>query len=385
MGWATNVLAVQMMFYPTDFIGIKPWFGWQGIVPANATNLARRSTAIITSKLLNLRSLFEDFDAQGFSEHLDEVIDQITDEILKESAEKYSAAMWASMNDVVRGQIRTMLRAEIKAVTVQILADIGERIEEVIDLEDIVVETAHRDRKLIGDMFQTVGDEEFKFIKRSGAYFGFLFGVVQMIVWVLYPAWWVLPFFGFLVGYVTNWLALKLIFEPAEPRQIGPFTLQGLFHKRQEPVAREFSTMVSRDVLNPDNMVRKMVTGETGDTLFGIVEKHIGAMLEKYKKNPMTAALVPGDKWDEISTEVFARVREELPRAGGFLHIFTSRAIDIYGELMDRMVKLDSKSFEAILRPPFQKDEWKLIVAGAILGGAAGVLQVLYLFGDTLS
>ena len=28
--------------------------------------------------------------------------------------------------------------------------------------------------------------------------------------------------------------ALKLIFEPVEPRKIGPFVLQGLFLKRQE-------------------------------------------------------------------------------------------------------------------------------------------------------
>ena len=384
VGWFTNVLAVQMMFYPTDFVGIKPWFGWQGIVPANAIKLARRSTAIITEKLLNLKLLFENFDAEGFSEHLDGVIDQITDEILKESAEKYSAEMWAKMPEPVRGQVRTMLRAEIKAVTVKILADIGKQVEDIIDLEDIVVETAHRDRALMAEMFQRVGVEEFKFIKRSGAYFGFLFGIVQMIIWVVYPAWWVLPFFGFLVGYATNLLAIKLIFSPAEPKKVGPWTIQGLFHKRQEPVAREFSSMVSSDVLNPENMVARMVTGKPGDTLFGIVESHIGEMLEKYKKNPMTAALVPADKWDDIRDEVFARVREELPKEGGFLHIFTGRAINIYNELMDRMVKLDSKSFEGILRPPFQEDEWKLILAGAVLGLGAGVLQVLYLFGETL-
>jgi uncharacterized membrane protein YheB (UPF0754 family) len=384
VGWGTNVLAVQMMFYPTDFVGIKPWIGWQGIVPANAVGLAARSTDIITTKLLNLRELFQNFDAKGFTSHLDGVIDDITDQVITESAAKYGGDMWAKMNDTVRGQIHAMLRAEIHAVTIQILADLGEQIEDVINLKDIVVETAHRDRKLMGQMFQTVGSEEFKFIKHSGAYFGLAFGILQMLVWVIYPVWWVLPFFGFLVGYATNLLAIKLIFEPAEPKKFGPWTIQGLFHKRQEPVAREFSTMVSRDILNPDNMVQKMVTGNTGAAFFAIVDKHIGALLERYKKNPMTAALVPADKWDEIGEEVFARVRDELPKKGGFLHIFTERAIDICGELMERMVKLDSKSFEGILRPPFQKDEWKLVVVGAVLGGAAGVLQVIYLFGDTI-
>jgi hypothetical protein len=48
------------------------------------------------------------------------------------------------------------------------------------------------------------------------------------------------------------------------------------------------------------------------------------------------------------------------------------------------MVNLDPESFEGVLRPAFQQDEWKLIVAGAVLGLGAGVLQVLYMFQDML-
>lgn len=372
------------MFYPLDFVGVRPWFGWQGIVPAHAKALAARSTEIITEKLINLRMLFDKFDAQGFSANLDQALDELTEQVIEETASKYAPEMWAQMPDPVKAQVRAMLRAEIHTVSVKILEDMGKEIEDIIDLKAIVVETAHRDRALIGEMFQTVGAEEFKFIKRSGAYFGLAFGVPQMFAWVLYPAWWVLPFFGFFVGYATNWLALKLIFEPAQPKKLGPFTVQGLFHKRQQAVAGEFARMVSTAILNPSNMVDKMVTGEAGARLFGIVEKHVGDMLERYKANPMTAAMVPPDKFDEIRTELFARIREDLPKPGGFLHIFTSQAIDVYGELFDRMTELDSESFEGILRPAFQKDEWKLIVAGAALGLGAGTLQVVYLFGDQL-
>lgn len=38
---------------------------------------------------------------------------------------------------------------------------------------------------------------------------------------------------GALVGYVTNWIALKWIFEPLNPVSVGPFVLQGMFLKRQ--------------------------------------------------------------------------------------------------------------------------------------------------------
>ena len=41
-----------------------------------------------------------------------------------------------------------------------------------------------------------VAGPEFKFIERSGLYFGFLFGIIQMFVWIVYPAGWVLPAAG---------------------------------------------------------------------------------------------------------------------------------------------------------------------------------------------
>lgn len=49
---------------------------------------------------------------------------------------------------------------------------------------------------------------------------------VQALVYFFYKGVWVLPVAGFLVGYGTNWVALKLIFEPAHPRSLGCFTLQ---------------------------------------------------------------------------------------------------------------------------------------------------------------
>ena len=39
--------------------------------------------------------------------------------------------------------------------------------------------------------------------------------------------WWVLPLTGFILGYLTNYLALKMIFEPIEPVDVwGVFTWQ---------------------------------------------------------------------------------------------------------------------------------------------------------------
>ena len=40
VGWLTNYLAVKMMFYPIEFVGIKPFLGWQGLIPAKRRQMA---------------------------------------------------------------------------------------------------------------------------------------------------------------------------------------------------------------------------------------------------------------------------------------------------------------------------------------------------------
>ncbi len=40
VGWGTNVLALHMTFEPIEPWGRPPWFGWQGIIPANAVRMA---------------------------------------------------------------------------------------------------------------------------------------------------------------------------------------------------------------------------------------------------------------------------------------------------------------------------------------------------------
>ncbi len=380
VGWWTNAVAVRMMFEPTEFVGIKPYLGWQGIVPASALKLASRSTDLILGKLLNVRDLFAKFDAKQTAKELGPALDKMTDDTLNDVIGKHVPGIWSAMAPQAQQVIRSMLRSEIEQATIDILEDFHKNVEKIIDLKKVVMSEVAKDRKLISVMFQTVGEKEFRFIKVSGWYFGLPFGVLQMLQWVIIPVWWTLPVAGFAVGYATNWIALKLVFEPQQPTKIGPFVVQGLFHKRQQEVAEQYAATISSKVMNPRNIVRTITAGEHGEALFGIVKKHMGALLDKYAQHPMAATLFPADKRDALREEMFARLQAELPKEGGFLEQFAARTMDIQGELMARMKRLDASSFEGVLRPAFQQDEWKLIVVGGVLGLAAGFVQLVTCF-----
>jgi uncharacterized membrane protein YheB (UPF0754 family) len=385
VGWFTNVVAIKMMFHPVEFVGIPPYLGWQGVIPANALRLAKVSNTLITEKLLSLRQLFDEtFNAESFTGKLGAVVDDVTEQIIDEVANKHAKAMWDNAGEFMQNKVRNQVRTEVVEVSHAIALDMADRIDEIMDIERTVLEAIDRHRALMGEMFYEVGREEFRFIERSGLYFGFLFGIVQMVIWVLYPAPWILPAAGFGVGYFTNWVAIKLVFAPREAVKLGPMTVQGLFHKRQPEVAEAFGRIVATRVLNADNIVRTVMESDGAERMNEIVETRVSELIAKYEAHPMAALVLPEAERPALRAEVLERIQREWPKPGGFFHTFAGEAVDLHGELERRMAALDRESYEGVLRPAFQQDEWKLIAAGAVLGTLAGLLQLVYIFGDAM-
>lgn len=385
VGWFTNVVAVRMMFYPVEFVGVPPYLGWQGVIPANALRLAKVSNALITEKLLSLRELFDEtFDAQAFTGRLGAIIDEMTEQVIDEIANKRAKLAWDNAGEFMQNRVRERVRDEVLEVSRAIAMDLADHIDDILDIERTVLDAIERNRGLMGEMFYAVGRAEFKFIERSGLYFGFLLGVPQMIIWVQHPLPWILPAAGFVVGYLTNWIAIKLVFSPREPTKLGPITVQGLFHKRQNEVAEAFGRTVATRVLNADNIVKTVMESGGAARMNEIIEQRVGSLIDKYESHPMAVLLIPGQDRAALRSELLERIKKEWPKPGGFFHTFAGESVDLHGELERRMKALDRESYEGVLRPAFQQDEWKLIAAGAVLGTVAGVLQLVYIFGDAM-
>jgi len=62
----------------------------------------------------------------------------------------------------------------------------------------------------------------------------------------------------------------------------------------------------------------------------------------------------------------------------------TDRARAVESIMVERMIALSSEEFQDLLRPCFQEDEIKLILVGAFLGFAAGICQLVFVFGGSV-
>ena len=380
IGWFTNWLAVKATLYPVEFVGIPPAFGWQGVIPKNTEEMSQSFSKLIHDKLLNIEEIFAGIDHDD-NEELDKVVEDVAQEIIREFSTNIAPDSWARAREKLREYINMLVRRNVRAVTIEIMDRMAKEAGDIIDVDAIVREAMVEDRALLGRVLVEIAGPEFKFIERSGLWFGFLFGIIQMLVWIIYPAGWVLPAAGFLVGYITNWLALNLIFEPKEPKQVGPLKIQGVFIKRQREVATSFADVIAERVLNAENMIQHISEGPNRQRVLDILEGQVEESVKVYERDAMVGMLVSKDKLEEAKADLLDRVRNADMTDSSQIKTFADQSHHIHGQLEANLAALDASQFSGILRPVFQKDEWKLILAGGVIGTAIGAAQVALLFG----
>ena len=382
VGWFTNFLAVKMMFYPIDFIGIRPIFGWQGLIPMKRKEMAEIEVELVLGKLLSVEEITRRLDPHEVGKKINRRVKQRMKRLVDEIMEEAFPSIWAGLPIQAKNLIYARIEMDIPHVVRKIVSDFQHNVHEILDIKELVVTQLVNNPKLINEIFLSAGAKEFPFIEKSGLYFGFLLGVPTMITWYFYPIWWVLPAGGLIVGYLTNWIAIKIIFEPKNPIKIGPFVLQGMFLKRQKEVARVYSDIVDKKVMNPENITNIVMHGSGADNLLELIELHVNDAIERYVSlaQPYFSLGIGAKNYFKMKDLVAKRMFSDTDKFMSYAYEYSTSTLRIGDDLCEKMQELSPEEFEGVLRPAYQADEWKLIVTGAVLGMAAGFFQVYFVF-----
>jgi len=385
VGWMTNVVALKMTFFPIKFFGIPPYLGWQGIIPRKSHKMAGKAVDVITEKLIDIKELAEQIDPKQLENELNPLVKRVTKELLQDVVDDINPTLWKLLPDSVKKDILTSVEKDSSSVISKIYYTIKANVYELFDIKGMVVKSLTGDNvKLIVDMFQEVGQHEFKFIERSGLYFGSILGLIQLGIFMLLTSFqinanWTLPIQGIIVGYLTNFLALKMIFRPLRRQKIaGLFYYQGIFLKRQNEVSDKYSKMVATKILTPKKILEEIFFGKAADEVLQMIRKHVVTAIEKAvgMSKPIVAFAVGEQNYEVMKTYVIAQLINVIPETTESIEKYFGKAMDLENLMSQRLKELPPEEFEGILRPAFQEDEWLLILIGSILGGMVGSFQM---------
>ena len=380
IGYGTKIVAIKMMFEPIEFFGIKPFLGWQGIIPKKAAIMSAIACDTLTSRLIKPEEIFARLDPERVAQELEKPMLPIVEKITHEVMTHYQPGLWESIPENAKRLLIKQIQRESPDMVRQLMQETKDNLNNVFDLKDMVITNLTRNKKLLNKIFYESGEKEFQFIKHSGIYFGFMIGLVQMIVWMLTQEPLVMPIFGLFTGWFTDWLALKMIFAPQQEKKfLGIFKWQGLFFKRQQEVASAYGALIAKEILTPSNMIESILTGKLSDNLFNMIQKNIQQMVDSQSGilKPIVVFAVGSDKYKAMKNSITENMIKQLPVALKHIEKYAEDAMDIQNTLVNKMQELTPAEFEGVLRPAFKQDEWILITVGAVLGFMVGELQVL--------
>lgn len=382
IGYVTKRAAIEMMFRPMRFVGVRePWLGWQGVVPRNSERMIRISADLLTARLVDTNEIFQRLDADRIAKEIEGPLLLAVDEVTREVMATYQPGLWELMPPLAREMLVKQVQAGSPLLVKKIMAELQENIAEVLDIRQVAVSALTRDRVLLVKLIRDISRPEMAFIARCGVYFGLALGLIQTVVWAVTKNPLVLPLFGALIGWFTDWLAIKLVFFPRRPRRFGPITLHGVFQRRRDEVAKQYAEIVARDVMTVPNIIDAVLRGPRSGRLHTIIRRTIEETIDEQTAGARSviAVTVGAGTYADMRAAAADRAMRYLPDTMLHAKDYATTALDIRDTIATRMRRLTRVEYEGLLRPAFRQDEWKLIAVGAVIGAVIGELQVLLL------
>lgn len=379
VGWSTKIVALEMIYRPREFKGIGP-IGWQGIVPRRAGKVGSKTIELLTTNLLKPEELLERIDAAEAVEALRGPLVEAIDEITRDLAEQIRPGLWDSLPEQARRTIQERIQAQAPRVTENMLNEMKSDLSRYVDLQFLAVTTLVRNKEKLVKLMRGVSDDAMAFVRRSGIYFGLAIGVVQMIAWALFKNPWIMPAFGFAVGFLSDYIALNMLFRPVhEKKFLGFIPFQGMLHAQREKITRDYAKILADDLFSPEILFDGILKGPGSDKLFALAAKEIEAAIDAQTgiAGPLVVLAVGTKRYRALKDRVVDVVLERLPSTLLEAQDYATSVIDLENTIVEKMDQLTNEEYESILRPIFKDDEPLMITVGGVLGGVVGELQVI--------
>lgn len=187
-----------------------------------------------------------------------------------------------------------------------------------------------------------------------------------------------IPVISAFIGWFTNWIAIKMLFHPRQPKKILGFTLQGIFPKRQKQFAEKLGRLVSQELLSFSDIETKITSPDNLKKLMPQVEVHIDDFLRNKLSEAMPfISMFVGDKTINQLKAVFMKELESLlPQLMKSYMGNLQQELDLEKIVVSKVAGFSSDKLEEILNQIMSKEFRFVEIIGGVLGFIIGLLQI---------
>jgi uncharacterized membrane protein YheB (UPF0754 family) len=188
-----------------------------------------------------------------------------------------------------------------------------------------------------------------------------------------------LPIISAFIGWFTNWIAIKMLFHPKDPKRFFGLTIQGIFPKGQKQFAQKLGVLVATELLHFDEIAKRIADPSQLKEVRPYIEQHIDHFLEHKLKEklPVVSMFIGAGTLGQIKEGLLEEIDAMLPELMTQYTEKLKTKIDIEKMVTEKVANFSSDKLEEILVSIMKKEFRFVEIIGAVLGFLIGLIQIL--------
>lgn len=187
-----------------------------------------------------------------------------------------------------------------------------------------------------------------------------------------------IPFVGAFIGWITNYVAIKMLFYPRQPVKVLFVTFHGIFPKNKDRIANKLGAVVERDLINFNDIKNKLKDQETlANFKEEIAERVDTALRDRIEKMGIAKGIVPEPIIQTVHKIIVKEIEQNLPSLIDNSINKMEQKFDINKIVVEKVKNFSEQRLEQMLLDITSKEFKFIEVIGAVLGFLIGLIQLL--------
>ena len=181
------------------------------------------------------------------------------------------------------------------------------------------------------------------------------------------------------IGWITNWVAIKMLFRPHKEINFGLFKIQGLIPKRKAEIGTGIASIIQNELISVKDVISNIDREEFSKRLNSLIDDVLDKNLKKKVKEkfPLLQMFFTDKVAKDVGNTIKDIVMENQEKIFEIFSNYAEENIDFEIIISDKISNFSLDKLEEIITLLANKELKHIEVIGAILGMLIGAVQYL--------
>ena len=179
------------------------------------------------------------------------------------------------------------------------------------------------------------------------------------------------------IGWITNWVAIKMLFRPHKEINFGLFKIQGLIPKRKAEIGTGIASIIQNELISVKDVISNIDREEFSKRLNSLIDDVLDKNLKKKVKEkfPLLQMFFTDKVAKDVGNTIKDIVMENQEKIFEIFSNYAEENIDFEVIISDKISNFSLDKLEEIITLLAKKELKHIEVIGAVLGVLIGAIQ----------